>query len=654
MDLEKAMRMYPDMVAMSALTHDDTYAMARLVHNEYRRSPHKQELLPKLLKFVDTLIQDLQSGALPPHRRANIHLISFLKDAKRYSRGFEFWSWLVRQDEEHLDAAVYGAALELLAYHGEKLESLETLYNQALKRFPGTFTQYHLLPEAIVPDRSQPVTIRGLPMTLLQAITTARVLHGDWRNGYLGLDTALRLFPTQTPTRFFEVFMYERSLAECYQIFMLACRSGVVLNPKMLTAALNRLVDSQHRSSDERNLGYNSMLIQGMLNSIHAYAGAGGTVDGRHVNVLLNGLMHLHSRWASDEAANCNHLISAAARHVVIAFARVGIAPHISTFNTLLTIAMKTRSWEQLEASLKNMSSLALEPDHLTHRILVTAAGWMEDPQRIEEAWKALVDATQSKGQKLDRLDWLALAKAVANMDQDLITWERIASWSAAIPRYFEEMVAERRSRAPNGDGACKPDATSQPDAIPELDATVRFELQHLMSRVTLITELIQSRRLQDFYEVPLPMSLEPPIGPKGTEEQLRQIYDELTTDPRQPPSPDLPKAVSATGFPLDELRFENWVTVNELLAEAGWYERAKRTAVDKAITTGKSLPKAFSRTLRSSKARPDEEPTDPEGHPDVAKTPSIDEARQEVLMLRGLPTSPSSRAPVRNPAAGL
>ncbi|KAK4931652.1 hypothetical protein LTR28_011521, partial [Elasticomyces elasticus] len=55
--------------------------------------------------------------------------------------------------------------------------------------------------------------------------------------------------------------------------------------------------------------------------------------------------------------------------------------------------------------------------------------------------------------------------------------------------------------------------------------------------------------------------------------------------------APELPAPQSSTGFPLDELRYENWKSINELLAEATRHDKAFQSAVDEAIAKGTKLP---------------------------------------------------------------
>ncbi|KAG2166823.1 hypothetical protein JADG_006562 [Aureobasidium aubasidani] len=84
-------------------------------------------------------------------------------------------------------------------------------------------------------------------------------------------------------------------------------------------------------------------------------------------------------------------------------------------------------------------------------------------------------------------------------------------------------------------------------------------------------------------------------------EQHIRTVYDEMTTDtpaleilPESSPEPEAekqPAAMSPTGFPLDELRYENWKTINELLFDARLHDQQYMDTVDESIKLGTPPP---------------------------------------------------------------
>lgn len=535
--------------------------------------------------FADVLIQDLHERRVPPHTAASVHLISFFKEAKQFDKGIEFWEWVSRQNDDFVDAAVYGAAIELKTEEGKvTLQELEESYAEALSRFPGSFAEYHLSPEAVVSDRGQPTTLNGLPMSLLQGIMTARINHGDWKNAYLGLDTAFRLFPTQVPTRMLELFMLERPLTESYTIFLMACRSGVVLRPDRLTALLNRLAKSQIYQPVSNQFS----ILEAMLNAIHAYIGAGGRAAGYHIVVFLKGVEQLlpdRPKGASDiDQVETETFVVDFARQVPALFAQAGVPIAMASFGVLLTIAGKTNRPEMVTGILKSIAETEHNIDPVIFRIALLAAGQMRNSDLVRSIWQTLAQDAESRGENLDAKDWLGLARAVRRTEQKQFIEDQLSK----LGHTLTENTVERVQRALDS-----PEPEMRPSREQLDSTTVDIHLQQLQSRMMLVLELIQSQEVLNFYEEPLPMAIQHRSS-FGSEDALRNVYDELTTNPEQPKPVEeaLKPAIASTGFPLDELRFENWITINELLAEAEWHEAQRAKAVDEAIRSGRALNK--------------------------------------------------------------
>ena len=189
------------------------------------------------------MAQDLQQGLAPPSPDGATRLISLFKEAKMQSRGLLLWNWLIKQGNEHVNATTYGAAIELLAENGEQLSTIEAVYQQALKRFPNGFVEYHFSPYAVVPQPDQQQRIQGWSQNLLQGIITARLLHGEVYGAYLGLDTALRLFHHQLLPRICEVFLEMQSLPMAYKILLIAIRNGVEVKPRHLRNLQSKIIE---------------------------------------------------------------------------------------------------------------------------------------------------------------------------------------------------------------------------------------------------------------------------------------------------------------------------------------------------------------------------------------------------------------------------
>lgn len=101
--------------------------------------------------------------------------------------------------------------------------------------------------------------------------------------------------------------------------------------------------------------------------------------------------------------------------------------------------------------------------------------------------------------------------------------------------------------------------------------AAFTAEIDALRSQVKNIAAVILSGQPLDLRKTPFYMSLDPARPPLDSRSDLRKVYDELTLDPHQPAPPHgtTTPALSPTGIPFDELRYQNWVSVLEMMNHA-------------------------------------------------------------------------------------
>ncbi|KAI9835314.1 MAG: hypothetical protein M1819_002458 [Sarea resinae] len=671
-NLEAAMEHYPQLKPELSSSH--VKELARLINNCYRngRMEHDREVI---LGHAQTLVEDLRKRKIAAHPLASLHLISLFQQSKQYDLGLEFWDWLLKQDETYADARTYGAAIEFLAYYGTPLQDLEELYAYALKRFPGGFSAYHLSPEAILPDRSQQVTFSGTRLLLLQGILAARLVHGSWRDAYMALDTALRLYPTAVPARFFEMFLYERPLIEGYQVFLIACRSGNPPSAPLLTAMLSAFTDAQSLGGD---LSHNSTIAKAMLNMMYAYLGAGGELNVIHLNIAVRGALALLPAARPDkDEANLHGVHRAMAEiisRLINAFSERGITPSSATFAAMINMGGKLRRGQVVKLGIDGLTRAGLEMDSVTHRVLLTAMGELQNAHLVEESWNALVEHSQGSDEGLIKRDWMSLAQAArragnaAFVEEQLLEFEQFLHpglgrtiKSELRPR-DETPLLETRQKSLQG-------TLTANDVLPLL--------AELDTQSEKLWDLAHTKTIANFYLSPISTALST-IGSTDTssvhaipEEQQCALYDELTTDPpsrhsshsQEPttePEAAMPEPLSTTGYPLSALRYENWKSINAVLSEAEAHEEARQLAVDDALKAGKPMPSSSSsspvtKAVRSGRKRPlrfagnffsaaslkrhshSEFPSGGDDESGAAAALQMQQWRQDILLLRGL-----------------
>lgn len=646
--ISDAIRFYDALHDKSVFNKHDFRVICQTLHHCLRseqRSTHarqRRERKEELAAFAETLVKDLKMGVVLPNSVASIHLLGFFKEAGITDAGLEFWKWLEGQDDFDVSIDVYGAAIELSTVAGASLDGMEDLYRRALVRFPANFASYHLSPNAIVPDRDRAVRLPGIPMSLLQGIMTARLLHGDTKNAYLALDTALRLYPDQTPARFFSVFLDERPLPEVYTVFALACRAGIVLPAnrfKMLQTAL-RL------DSDLSSAARHAITVRGQISALYMYLGAGGQIAQNTVNELivtitqflrLDGVISLDVKHKQQLAETLVDVV----RTVFTILARFNATPGIAAFNSIITNLGGFGHTKQIVAiTLADAKALGLEPSEVTRRSVVTAASMVGDKALLSRSWKDLVAAKATQDQSPDMSDWHTLVKACH-------LTENIEFARQEFKAYRDTLTGDQRSDllAVLEDGSSYNIATVDGSGL-DLDA-LSVELVKIQADLQIFEEVTRNRpTVQDFGKQPLPMTLLPVQDSDVAETEMRNLYDEMTTETSSQGGEQNASAGSSTAdaptqtttsIPFGELRYMNWKSVNWLLEQADASDRAYIKRVDEAIAIGAVPPRrTTSPELGGSESY---------GLSDVARTRAEqrtrDESeaeawRQRILALRG------------------
>lgn len=327
---------------------------------------------------------DLKQDLVPAHPLAAVHIISTLKDMQKWDVVNEFWQWARHQGPHITDARSYGAMIEALAYQGVPLSELESLYAEA-------FDRYSQIEPEIAKESG------ATRIMLLQGIITARLLYGEWQSAYEAFDLILRLYPTATPARVYELFIYERPVEEGFIVFLMACRAGVPPNPGVLTPLLKEIW-LKHKD------------VKAMLKMVWAYVGAGGRPTFHHLNSLIKALLLSYplkpqdtSKVAKQEYDEGWRTMMDLVRQCIQSFVRLGINVEPSTFNTIITCGGKLGKGELVVLGLKDMLAARLTPSDVTYRTLVVAAGQLGDKDQLEAAWAMLAANRIEKRGRLER-----------------------------------------------------------------------------------------------------------------------------------------------------------------------------------------------------------------------------------------------------------
>ena len=615
-DVKVALKSLPAVVQDGLLEPTDTTEISKQIHHQYRQN-HLTDS-DDLKELANSFVKHIKSGGLPPSPRANLHLISYFKESEQYDAGIEFWNWTVKQDDQYVDLSTYGAAIELLASYGSPLEYCEEVYNHGLKRFPSNFNEYHLSPGAVLRDRSRHVDLKGTSLSLLQGIITARLMHGDWRNAYLALDTAFRIHPTQIPNRMVDIFLYERPINEAFQVFMMACRSGNTARGKMLTILMDLLATAQRYDGDYK---WNLQIVNAMFSAFYAYIWSAGRFDhttASTINTMLRIILTLFPTRVNLSLADSTRGmdVSDASKlweSIEEYFAAVGLKPNDVTLRLIASLSGMLQNEYLLLVAVKGIQRFERKPEPDTLRMVMHAAGKVRSQQMVQACWDDLKKVIPSGG-KFEKLLWKSFANAAARIGLTSYVWaefEEIGSTSGQASSIESAIQHEINFQAKKSEE----DAPQQHLTTAPADWFQQFQ-SHLDSlRKGLGRKVTVNWKGDSVLQMSKWSSRRP-----AKEAWQRKLYDELTLDPNTP-SITLPKLSkdledeklahedqevedtshvvarsiahlreSPTGFALGELRYLNWKTINEILSQAEVFEEKLKQKVDLAIEQGRPV----------------------------------------------------------------
>ena len=605
-DVRAVVAAYPSLSDASLLCPKDTLELVQLLHHALR-SERPVMARESLHRCVSDCVQRLKHRRLPPHPTAGMHLISYFKEAKDFAAGVELWSWLVNQDTNYVDLRTYGAAIELLAASGQSLSYCEQVYAHGLKRFSEGFSTYHMSPGSLLQSRDQPTALPKTSMTLLQGIVKARLLHGDWVHAYQGLDTALRLHPTQIPVGLFRVFLAERPIAEAYHLFCLLCQAGNLIRPKDLAYLLTDLAAAQ---GQERASESDLKLPLAVLNAIRIYVGSGQHVNPIHLNTLMHSclkLLPMHSMSSAKASGESEGLARDLITRLLTTFAVLHVQPVPSTYGVLLKAAGRTRDKVILDEVTASLAELGSRLDTATFTTLLWAVSRSGDAARVESLW---ISHIREVPPTLE--EWFALAKAISLTRNHEFLRSQLESCGNLNGYNSSKIVRTAHTQ----------NLESPSESDPDLDLGISYIplIHQLISALDAFNDLVlnlEYRNLSTFPPNSMSIYLESQIEEA---EWQKKLYDEMTIDPtviysrrELTDSPDeksnqedgvMTTFMGSTGLELGEIRFRHWKGINELFLLAEVFETRLQKSVHSAIEQGK--PASIPRSTNNARSRHD------------------------------------------------
>jgi len=413
------------------------------------------------------------------------------------------------------------------------------------------------------------------------------------------LDTTLRLHPTQMPPHIFHIFLEERPINEAYQIFCLLCQSSSQVKPYDVAWMLNDLVGGQTPGSGN---DFDLDIALAILNALHLYSASDRLIGARHLNILLqSSLMLLPTIGPSDSTSWAKSHMDPVSlvRQLFSIFVSLGISPETSTYNTVIAAAGRIRHEGILSWVIKALFDSGTASNEITFECLLNAAARTGGAVQVESTWL-------SRDPKIDLLPstWAALARATSyagNIDflHAQIEVHKVSDQKSTMQRVHAELAKSQKT------GLAEP---------PSPVSTKRHEscVAELSAALQGFQKLLADSSFGNLKENPAVRQSIWSSSEAIHEDWQKKLYEELSIDStvlatletEASIDSDLPESnwesqpvESPTGFRLDELRYQNWKGMNELLEHAQLFESRMEMAVNKAIKEGKP-----SKQFRSTK----------------------------------------------------
>ena len=498
----------------------------------------------RLIDAAHTVIRDIQAGLLPSHYLVSGYLIGVLRISGTLEDLTKFWNWLVDRGGESCTVQTFGIMIEALTYRGAKLSIMEGMYKEAVKRF-------------YQPDQRSRVLVQG--------ILAARLLNGNWRGAYELYDTYLRLYP-QSKSRDFveELLMFERPPNEAAIIAIIRCRVGMPVRQALIRIILH-------------GIWINYRDVRSMLAVATAYTGAKGKVNGSFILRLLvcimssasdGPLITLGKRY--QEGYNFIHQqiygITTAARSRGFL-----LAPR--KWTRLINVARVLRRRDMLEAVVGVMEDMRIEfADH--HLVAIKHAySTIGDIKMVVKTWKVLKERFPESAHKKCLMRSLTTC-GLGQRDAKRLRDSKMSSSDMlkAADNALSNPMRKAAPLPPGGRSEC-PLIENCKISLEEMREDIQKASAKFIAALQNYGEPYEFSADPDFSTIPSKLPAGSPPPPVSTEE-LESYYSTLASLGASKAG----EVDESTGYTTEHLHFENWRSINQVLAIAEDNEERERS----------------------------------------------------------------------------
>ncbi|KAF1809363.1 hypothetical protein P152DRAFT_161770 [Eremomyces bilateralis CBS 781.70] len=529
------------------------------------------------------MVSHIKQTKTPPWPQSYHHLLMTFKELNAPQEGWDFFRWLTRQGVEYTSPEVYGAGIELVsALSGTENDAIRTtiaeLLDSAIERFPDGFVKYHFQPNALLTDRSAIAKQDQESLLLLARATRCLLHHGLIQDGYLGLDTSLRLCPTSTPLIVVSEIINRRNVVEAYKVLMLRYRNGTGLrhtSPTPLISKINGILRTDDRLR-ELPAELRVDLIIACVSLARACLASGGSFNAQMCSSVIKSLSYIVGFEGADDALE--NSIFPLAQRMVFHYLEHELPSKrsVTPINALLTMAARMENKNPFAQLCNWLQDSGVDADSSTYMIMMSHAVGQQNLNAFQLAWEGLRDISERSGKPLLQRHWVWFVS-------------KRSSFGSEGREFVASQFQENRSTIPDQGqiqrilNSTEDHSTIDSDIGAPGDGSPLTSVQESQGQTStaevlvrlnghadqLLTEMVNPVR-GNFADHSFPMSISPRLEPPiCSDDDLRIIYDRLTSVPKTAGSwvaENKEPSLHRNGYTIENLRFQNWKTLTELL----------------------------------------------------------------------------------------
>ncbi|KAF4554540.1 Hypothetical protein D9617_4g002950 [Elsinoe fawcettii] len=565
--------------------------MARCLEASIRAPVSSNE--SESVNFLQLLVLDVQRGKLPPSPSANsiflgLHLLLDLPD-----QAMSFWSWLARQGSEYLDQTVYARAVQLAVAQRRSMAEIEAIYEDYLRRFPGTYLEYHLSSNAVLGD-ADTIIAAEVPAQLLRSLIKAQLVHGQTSKAYLTLDTLLRLLPETARMGYFEDLIRDRPLSEAFILIHTASQYAQSSRNDLLNDVLDKM-----RPIGQYETHLSLIMARATIRLLYVFLAASHSPSSQNfsraiLNILRLTQLPAFAALVSDVKRQVADLLFVTIKQLLALCDHYGIQQTTSAMNHMLTAFGKNASHEiavEYILQLKTDHNIAIHKSGSTATILLQTAGNIHDRAMLRQAWAELC---QQRDDSLTLGDWTLFAEAAMKCEY-LRLFNAEAERLGMADRKSEILVHATARMDKAATVAAYGDAQSSA-SIMEATKVIHDDVACLGAIL-----LRPDKSPPPSLDVPPYLAMSKGQG-RTSAVSMQQFYTDLmSADGRAgvtKAEPDTKKENNKSLDPaqsraaIQEQRYRNWLLISELLVTADRYDSQSRAQQKLARARGEQRSK--------------------------------------------------------------